>query len=160
MNAPCVLPTVENAAKVFGDLFGRELEVKKSTTLQVEQPGLVGTYVNDDGELVALVVCDVEFACNAGAALAMIPPDVAKGSIKQATIEDDLLENTREILNIASRLFNYAGTNIHVALKDVHLNQDPLTEDVIELIKRPIKRLDLDFDVEGYGPGRFILFAR
>lgn len=159
MSTVCVLPKIENTSKILNGLLGGALTVKEAAAPFAEMPAAVGSYVTDDGETAALFVCDLPFACNVGAALAMIPKSVAEDSIKLGTVDEDLLENLREVLNIAARLFNYAGVGVHVALRQVVVAGSSVPQDIIALYKSPHMRVDYDADIEGYGPGRFVLLT-
>ena len=63
-----------------------------------------GVYVSDDGTPVALCGCDMAFAANSGAALSMLPPNVAKEAAKDKELTPVMLANLHEVMNICTRL--------------------------------------------------------
>jgi len=64
----------------------------------------VATFLSDDDQLVALCVCDKEFVAYSGAALSMIPADVAKEMIAGNAVTDAMVDNFYEVMNICSKL--------------------------------------------------------
>jgi len=98
--------TIPNAAalkSMLAMMFGDDLEVSKAPD---GNPAgrFAATYVADGGEIVAICACDDAFVAYTGAALTMMPKDVADEMLKDGNFSDVVLGNFHEIMNICSRL--------------------------------------------------------
>jgi hypothetical protein len=150
--AICPLPDLNLVRELLGMLFDG-LMVKPGAKLDVspKSTGWVGVYVTDDGKPVALCACDLAFATNAGAALSMLPPGVAKESFKSGQLTDVMSANLREVMNICTRLVLHEGT-AHVRLDTV----GPIAKlpaAVAAIAAAPKARIDFDIALGRYGNG-------
>ena len=148
---PVPIPIQEAVRDFFTDLLGRGVAASKRTPLDVDDPLVVGRYLDDDGELAALLVSDIDFAAISGAALAMIPKVVAAEAIKLGELSDTLFDNFREVVNVFSSLLNAPSTP-HLVLKGLERHPDG-TEDLLEVLKAPSRQRTFDITIEGYGAG-------
>jgi hypothetical protein len=150
-----VMPLSESVQKMWSELLGRPVAVKKTTpsVFSARTPGMVGTYVFDSGKLGALGVCDLALASHAGAALTLMPAAVALESIKAGRLTDTIVENVREVLNISATLFIHELMP-HVRLKDIIPLPGKTPDDVTRVMARPAARMDLELTVGGYGAGK------
>jgi hypothetical protein len=155
---PVPIPIQEAVRDFFTDLLGKGVAASKRTALDHDDPLIVGRYLDDDGEIAALLVSDIEFAAISGAALAMIPKVVAAEAIKANELTDALFDNFREVVNVFSSLLNAPSTP-HLALKALERHPDG-TEDIAELIESPRRRRDFDVTIEGYGSGVLAVLVR
>jgi hypothetical protein len=155
---PVPIPIQEAVRDFFTDLLGRGVAATKRSALAYDDPLIVGRYLDDDGEIAALVVSDLEFAAFSGAALAMIPKVVAAEAVKAAELGDTLFDNFREVVNVFSSLLN-APTTPHLVLKALDRHPEE-TEDVAELMDAPRRRRDFDVTIEGYGSGVLAVLVR
>jgi hypothetical protein len=155
---PVPIPIQEAVRDFFTDLLGRGVAATKRGSLTYEDPLIVGRYLDDDGEIAALLVSDLEFAAYSGAALAMIPKVVAGEAIKAAELGDTLFDNFREVVNVFSSLLN-APTTPHLVLKALDRHPEG-TEDVVEVMDAPRRRRDFDVTIEGYGSGVLAVLVR
>ena len=96
---------------------------------------------------------DLELAAYAGAALSLLPVGIAKESIDDGAIEDNLLENFQEVLNVGVQWFTAKG-NPRVVLAEVYTPATKLPDDVRLVMGAPADRLDVEAEVAGYGTGR------
>jgi hypothetical protein len=157
--ATCAMPTVQNTKTVLAGLLGTSMEIGPASGGFTEVPAAVAVYNDDSGAAVALIACDIKFASYMGAALAMIPPEVAAESVTAGVLHEDLAENLHEIMNIAARFFNYADKSTHVSLSEMLVNGTPPPDSVMTLLANATQRMDLDADIPDYGSGRFTLIA-
>src|ERR1700680_2791113 len=99
------LPDIAQVKDLLGMLFDA-LSVKLGPKLDVspKATSYFGVYVSDDGTPVALCGCDMAFAANSGAALSMLPPNVAKEAAKDKELTPVMLANLHEVMNICTRL--------------------------------------------------------
>jgi hypothetical protein len=154
------LPPAELVGRLIAGLVGRSVTVDKvpPPSLDLTEPMTVAAYVRDNGMLGAVAVSDLALTAQLGAALAMMPAGVAKEAIDNGALPDDLIDNHREIVNVAARLFNRANLP-HVKLRDVSVTPTTLPGDVNGLLNRFTERLAIEIETEGYGVGRMWLFA-
>ncbi len=122
------------------------------------EAAVVAAYAVDNGDLVAVCVCDLEFVLNGGAALCLIPAVEAASNVKAKRLDSVLFENSKEILNICAQLFG--GTNTQrVKLASVHSKFDEAPAGVKEFIKTARVRRELQVSIAGYGTGRMAVFC-
>ena len=154
------VPIQEDIRELLGDLLGRGVAIDKTRELVVsdDEPGLIATYLNDDDELGILVVTDAPFAILVGAALVMVPAQVAKEQLGAGVIEDDSVEYVREVANILARILNTPRTP-HVRLVDMIQTPTELDEAVEKLLATPEFRRDFVATIEGYGEGRISILV-
>jgi hypothetical protein len=148
---PVPIPIQEAVRDFFTDLLGRGVAASKRTPLDYDDPLVVGRYLDDDGELAALLVSDIDFAAISGAALAMIPKVVADEAIKMGEVNETLFDNFREVVNVFSSLLNAPSTP-HLVLKNLERHPDG-TEDLREVMTAPSRQRTFDVTIEGYGSG-------
>ncbi|MCZ8133276.1 MAG: response regulator [Steroidobacteraceae bacterium] len=105
----------------------------------------------DDGKPVALCLADANFAANAGAALAMPPPAVAKDAAKTKDLTDVMAGNLAEIMNICSRLL-MTDTSPHLRLTKMYPAKS-LEAPVQAALSDAKGRIDFEVNVPKHGPG-------
>ncbi|MCW2600094.1 MAG: hypothetical protein JWM02_1923 [Frankiales bacterium] len=153
------LPTAAGLQDLLNGLFDRTV-----TVFEVPQPVLrgrdvhvVGSYIDDQGGLQAVVFCDLVLGTVLGAALALIPAPRVQEALKARRVPTDLADNTREVLNIGASLFNHQSA--HVKLKDTWVVPEPVDAEVVEFLRQPGRRVDFRVDVPGYGEGVLALLV-
>ena len=109
--------------------------------------------MTDEGDIGALCICDAPFAVFVGAALVMVPANVAQEQLGVAQLDDQYVEYFQEVVNIMARLLNTPRTP-HLKLDGVLVLPADLPEDVERLLQQPAYRRDFVAMVEGYGEGR------
>ncbi|MFT5585408.1 MAG: hypothetical protein ACI9VR_003000 [Cognaticolwellia sp.] len=157
---PISFPESKAVNELFAMLLGKRCKVSKDKPMG-RRPGeaaAIGIYVDDAGELVAAVVCDIALAGAAGTALSMLPAKMAKDCIRTKRLPENVAENLYEVLNVGAGLFNSPRTP-HVKLFEViHEPERPSTK-VQALLRRPSQRMDLSLEVIGYDKGKIHLLA-
>ena len=149
-----VLPNATAMVKTFEMLFGSNVPVTPAKPLDTK-PGsgnLVATFVTDDGKPVAVAVCDVPFAANAGCALSMLPAAVAKDAIKTKKLEQAMLDNLYEVMNILSTLLMNEHTP-HLKLATLYPDFGKLPADAKAMLGAVKGRVDFNVGVPRYGAG-------
>lgn len=154
------LPHAEGFVRLLTDLLGRQVTVKPAPKIGATEPGFVGELVGATGDVLALTFSDRAFAAFVGAALALLPRNVADEAIRKGVVPPNLLENHFEVVNVATSLFNAANTHdAHVVLKTIHAAGPTLPAPLRARWLRPTARVDLVVDVAGYGSGRLTLVS-
>jgi hypothetical protein len=143
------LPDQRQVRALLGDLLGRSVDV--TATRDQAGPAVLADYIDDGGDLAAVIACDLRLACGAGAALPMLPADFAKESVKDGAVDPTLLENLNEVLNVAAHLWNQLGQR-HVRLRSA----DPAAAarpEVRDLLASPAGQASFVVEIQGYGGG-------
>ncbi|MCU1692139.1 MAG: hypothetical protein JWM64_1230 [Frankiales bacterium] len=152
-----VLPSASDVRGLLNGLFDRSVTVHQEPAPVLPGRGVhvVGSYVEDTGRTRGLILCDLTLGCVLGAALALVPMPKVQEALDAGAVPQDLADNTQEVLNVAASLFNDAEA--HLKLKAVQVAPEPVTEDVVELLRAHPHRSDLTVEVPGYGTGVLVL---
>ena len=154
------LPNAAALAKTLEMLFGGNVPVTAGKPLDVKagSGNLVATYVDDDDQPVAVAVCDVPFAANAGSALSMLPVAVAKDAIKTRKPEQAMLDNLYEVMNILSTMLMNEHTP-HLKLAILYPDPGKLPAEARALLGATKGRADFNVSVPRYGNGGLSLLT-
>lgn len=153
------LPNAHQIQELLEMLFGRKVSVTEAEGRHtfLHHPAAVGVYIDDAGSIARCCACDVALTSVAGAALAMMPPDVAEAATSSGKLEPKLAEHLRDVLEIMASLYLDAG-GTQVQLETMHASP-PLPMSLKPVMKTPSARIDVRVDVDGYAGGNMILFA-
>jgi hypothetical protein len=146
------LPTVVMVRELLGMLFdGLIVKVAGKLDLSPKGKPYFAVYVNDQGAPAALVVCDIPFAANSGAALSMLPPNIAKECVKSGVLTEVMVANLREVMNICTRLVLHDGSP-HIRL-DAVCPAAQLPPAPAAIAAGPKGRIDFEIGLGKYGGG-------
>lgn len=98
-------------------LFGDDVKVDKGTSVAPAK-GFIGTFVDDEGQVVGGCVADINFAAYAGAAMSMLPKGAADDAIKSKDVTEVMTGNLGEVFNILSRVVMDEGSD-HLRYREV-----------------------------------------
>ncbi len=144
----------KTVGSLLSSLFGKDCLARVEKVPANAEDGMVtrGRFVDNSGELIAVVLSDLPFAAFCGAAIAMLPPGGAEDAVDDNELTEMLVDAYGEVLNVLSRLFN---------LQDrPHCRYQSM--DTAPLEAAPLEAsLSARFSVEvqGYGTGRLTLLA-
>ena len=146
------LPDVALVRDLFGMLFDG-LTVKAGGKLDVspQSNAYIGIYIADDGSPSALCACDLALAANSGAALSMLPPNLAKDAVKAQELTEVMLANLGEVMNICTRLLLRENTP-HLRLQRV-CKANALPAPAAAIIGAARARADFEIGLGKYGAG-------
>jgi hypothetical protein len=152
------LPDLAQVRELLGMLFDG-LVVKSGAKCDVSagSGSYAGVYVTDDGTPVALCACNIAFAANSGAALSMLPLNVAKECIKSKELTEVMLGNLREVMNICTRLL-MNEVSPHLRLAEL-CPIKALTGPAAAIIGAAVGRVDFDIGLGKYGNGLLALIT-
>lgn len=140
-------------ADILTKLVGRDVDTSPSDAVATH----VATYrglVTNDGDLVAVIGCDLDFAHRSAAALAMIPAGSVSDEAKESNPE--LIEIYGEVANVISRLVDEA-TPVRVRLDPaVSHPADSMTT----IVNRGSCAVACTASIEGYGSGSLGVWHR
>lgn len=115
MSTVQTLPSSSEVAELMHGLFGSEV---KSVTASDASVNSIAEYVNDNGNTVGYIGCDLAGGCRLGAALTMVPAGRVDEAVAEGQIPEALAENLDEIFNICVNLVAPAGGE-HAVLQSV-----------------------------------------
>jgi len=154
---PRPLPSSKDFSSLLGDLIGKKVGVAKAAVplaLKKKAVVVVALFAPQGGTPAALCAFDLPLASYAGAALSLFPPKMTKEYITAGRWDQSILDNIREVFNVAGALFNSAPNLPIVRLQTVHVAPPDLPEEVVTAAKSATARLDLDVEIPGYGEGK------
>jgi hypothetical protein len=152
------LPAGRAVADLLNVLLDRKIGVQELKGLRAAPPlqnGILADLRSPDGTVRALLLADLAFVCRSGAALCGVPAPVAEESLREGRIAPTLLDNYREIANIATALFR--DMSHRVLLGGIHLA--PFPASLQSLVDRPGASKSFELDIAGYGVGRLWLLG-
>jgi hypothetical protein len=146
------LPDIAQVKELLGMLFDG-LSVKLGPKLDVSSKAtsFFGVYVADDGTPAALCGCDMAFAANSGAALSMLPPNVAKEAAKDKELTPVMMANLHEVMNICTRLM-LRDDSPHLKLREL-CPFTGLAPPAAAIAGAPRARVDFEIGIAKYGAG-------
>jgi hypothetical protein len=149
------IPKPGEVSELFGSLIGEKIGISTAQQpMNASDIAVVGSYKGEDGRTLSVIGADIALANWLGAALAMIPKEVAKKDIDSGGISEETKQNTQEIFNINTSVLNGPGIPHHRFSKLYECFRDELPEEIRALMSDPVNRADFDVDVPGYGSGR------
>lgn len=118
-----------------------------------------GTFYSGTKTPIAMCAADLAFAAYAGAALSMLPGDVANDQIKTGALDEILEENYAEVLNVLARIFVVEDTTRMTLLEAIMPPKVMPSGLVTEGEPVKIRRADYEIKVTGYGKGTLALWG-
>jgi len=146
------LPDVALVKDLLGMLFdGLTVKLGPKLDASPKSSAYFGVYVSDDGTPVALCGCDLAFAANSGAALSLLPPNVAKEAAKSKDLTPVMLSNLHEVMNICTRLM-LRDDSPHLKLRELTV-VSALPAPAVAILNAPKGRVDFEVGLGKYGSG-------
>ena len=130
-------------------ILGDKLDVSECVPINLGGQH-AATFVDDDNKLVALCICDNHFVVYSGAALSMIPVDVANEVIAGGALTEVMVANFYEVMNICSKLL-MSDSSAHLRL-DKALRPDEASESICSL-EASAQIAGFGVDIPRYGKG-------
>ncbi|NOX68917.1 MAG: hypothetical protein GXP15_07010 [Gammaproteobacteria bacterium] len=153
MSRDFITPDRQAISALLMMFFGEDMGVTEIDASDLSDRH-VATFISDDDKLVALCACDRSFAVYAGAALSMIPSDIANEMIAAGEPSETILGNYREVMNICSKLL-MSDSSAHLRLGEtLHPGQ---SADVITQLEESAAQIaSFQVDIPGYGEGSLV----
>jgi hypothetical protein len=149
------LPTRQSVRETFEMLMGRPVKAGDGDRVTFDLrtgPISVGTILDDQHRLAAVVCADLPLTVYAGACLGLLPAGGAQDMVEDKELTATVRENFYEVLNVLSSTFNIEGA-AHVRLGEVHIDSAALPPLAVLTVKSLSRREDLSIDIGGYGTG-------
>lgn len=144
-----VIPKAAAIEKILGTMYGDDLKATPCDDGELASRH-VATYIDDKDGLVAVCACDNEFVVYSGAALTMVPKDVAGDMVRSREVTDIVRANFHEVMNICSRLL-MSDDSPHLRL-DQTLAPDSAAE-TVSAAGSLANSANFTVDIPGYGSG-------
>lgn len=154
MSISYAIPTPQTVSSLLAMIFGDDLSASKCDSPALDGQ-YVATFLSDDDQLVALCVCDKEFVAYSGAALSMIPADVAKEMISGNAVTDAMVDNFHEVMNICSKLL-MSDSSAHLRLGKT-LSPDQSAEAIAAMKESHTAAFGVDIPRYGKGTLTFVV---
>jgi hypothetical protein len=154
------MPQAADVAQLVEGLLGRQVTGARTPdpVMRGKDVRIVGSYVDDGGSVKAVCLVDLVLGNALGAALALVPEPRVAAAVSAGRVDEDLAENTREVLNVAASLFNSGDR--HLKLAGTWVEKEPVPDDVVAFLRVPGRRDDLRLEINGYGGGVLALVTR
>lgn len=148
------LPAPDAVTRLLSGLLGVKVSVIDN---KVDDAKLVvcGVFASAAHDEAAFCLLDIPFGAAAGAALSMMPVDVAKDYVKKGKLDEDIRDNCAEVLNVCSRLFTSSDAH-RVTLTVKTFNPEPIPAEVKAALAGG-QRLNLNLGIDRYGGGALVL---
>lgn len=136
-------------------LLGRSVSVRLAEPYSPElgQTTTYAVYVDDRLRTRAVAVADLRLSAYAGAAMTLVPPQVAQEAVARGVLEDLLGRNLHDVLDAMSGVLA-AERAPQAKLHAVYAAGSVPPPDVVSFAGVPGRRLDLVVEVARYGAGR------
>lgn len=147
------IASAQEFAKALSVLLRRDVKVKPAAPPPpAARLKFGGLYKHGNDTVLGSVMGDIGFAARSGAALSMIPADVASEQIRADALDEVLRENFAEVLNVLSRAFVAEGDG-RVTLQTTVFPPQTIPEQAA-----PAKSsASFDVEIAGYGNGAVTL---
>ena len=150
-----VVPTTDATSQILEMLFGTPIEVQNAEAISPGGTNYVTTFIDDQDQLVAACIADLPFVAYSGAALSMIPGDVANEIVAEGAPTEAMLGNFYEVMNICSKLF-MSDSSAHLRL-DKTYSPDEGAGAIASL--QASATTPFGIQVPGYGSGALTFLA-
>ncbi len=144
-----VNPTADSIADLLEMIFGEDIAVSDGGNGDLADQH-IATFLDPEDELVAICTCDRAFVAYSGAALSMIPANVANEMLAGGELTDAVEANFYEVMNICSKLM-MSDSSAHLRLKDVV--QPGASADEISALTESGTAVGFDVEIPHYGKG-------
>ena len=154
------LRKISDVQSFLGTLMGREIHATAGAPMQMDVGDvfMVGVYAFEKKSVVGALVIDLPLAASLGAALTMITPASVRSTVLTGKIGESMWDNLFEVFNISCQFFG-GDRKGEVELHKVYRHPETLPLKVLQYLKNAKFRMNIDAEVEGYGPGQMGLFA-
>jgi hypothetical protein len=148
-----IFPSGDEIRSVLATLLGRNVVLRGVLPGTPISSAVFAVYGASEQPASVVLTCDLAFAANAGAALALFPPQSAQDCMASGRLTTPLFENISEILNVCGRLLNKIPGQ-RLKMSGAYQKKSDLPPEAVAVLEAPTQQLDMAVDVTGYGSGR------
>jgi hypothetical protein len=153
------VPAADALQEVLHAMVGSDVKVvvERQPDVDEDAPAVLAEFVNDSETPGALCRVDHRTAISLGSALVGVVPEAAQEAIDGYRLDDDAIENVREVANVLAQLFNSEFTP-HLRFQALHRQPGKLPEKAQELRRRPLATRHFKVAVDRYSTGYMTFF--
>jgi hypothetical protein len=126
--------------------------IEKQPEIDDDAPAVLAEFVSDEETVGALCLVDHRAAISLGSALVGVAPEAAQEAIEGYKLDDEAIENVREVVNVLAQLFNSDFTP-HVRFRDLHRQPGKLPDGAHALRRKPMAARHYKVSVDKYSAG-------
>jgi hypothetical protein len=126
--------------------------IEKQPQIDDDAPAILAEFVSDEETVGALCLVDHRAAISLGSALVGVAPEAAQQAIDGYKLDDEAIENVREVINVLAQLFNSDFTP-HVRFHELHRQPGKLPDGAHELRRKPLASRHYKVSVDKYSAG-------
>lgn len=160
---PVRLPDANGLSSAISGLLGVSAFVTKAQApllfTVANRRAYAALYVTAEGFCSAVVACDLKLAASAGGSIVEYPKEHVDAWIKDGRMDQEGVENLREVLNVLAANFNDSNPERHIKLWGCMEPGQPVPKRTIPLFARGVLRSDFDVEVDGYHKGKLAIFS-
>jgi hypothetical protein len=140
--------------EVLGAMVGTEVKVAidREPSIDEDAPAVLAEFVSDQEAVGALCLVDHAAAISLGGALVGVPPESAQQAIEGYKLDDEAIENVREVVNVLAQLFNSDFTP-HVRFRELHRQPGKLPDGAQALRRKPLAARHYKVSIDNYATG-------
>ncbi|MCU1428760.1 MAG: hypothetical protein JWL83_2760 [Actinomycetia bacterium] len=131
---------------------GVKVSADKYEIADDDAPAVLAEFVGDGDDVGALCLVDHRAALSLGGALVGVSPEAALEAIEGYKLDDEAIENVREVVNVIAQLFNSDFTP-HLRFRELHRQPGKLPEGTQELRRKPRATRHYKVTVDKYATG-------
>jgi hypothetical protein len=148
------VPKADVLQDVLSALVGAEVRIalQKQPQLDEDAPAVLAEFVDEHDSLGALCRVDHTGAISLAGALNGTPADAVEQAIEGYRLDDQAVENTREIVNVLAQLFNSDHTP-RMRFRDLHRQPGKLPDATQQLRRAPAGVRHFSVTVPGFSAG-------
>lgn len=148
------VPRPEAVQDVLHAMVGADVKVviEKQPEIDDDAPAILAEFVSDEETVGALCLVDHRAAISLGSALVGVAPEAAQEAIEGYKLDDEAIENVREVVNVLAQLFNSDFTP-HVRFRDLHRQPGKLPDGAHALRRKPMAARHYKVSVDKYSAG-------
>jgi hypothetical protein len=136
-------------------MVGTEVKVTVEHEPHIDEdaPAILAEFVSDQETVGALCLVDHRAAISLGGALVGVPPETVQQAIDGYKLDDDAIENVREVVNVMAQLFNSDFTP-HMRFRELHRQPGKLPDPAHDLKRKPLAARHFKVSVAKYASGQ------
>ena len=148
------VPKPEALQGVLGAMVGTDVKVviDKQPDIDTDAPAILAEFVSDQEAVGALCLVDHRAAISLGGALVGVPPEAVQQAIDGYKLDDEAVENVREVVNVIAQLFNSEFTP-HVRFRELHRQPGKLPDEANALRRKPLAARHFKVSIDNYTDG-------
>jgi hypothetical protein len=148
------VPTSAAVEEVLGAMVGSDVKVAvdRAPVIDDDAPAVLAEFVSDQETVGALCFVDHAAAISLGGALVGAAPEAVQQAIDGYKLDDEAIENMREVVNVLAQLFNSDFTP-HIRFRELHRQPGKLPEETQTLRRQPLAARHFKVSVDKYATG-------